>query len=484
MPPFTSARGTDAYKGPVGPLSHRCPLCSRPAESSRLLRCSACRAVRYCSPEHQAAHRPEHTSICNKIKNARTKLAQEEHEVRNATPDFMTPANAFETSIGHFWGILSTRDYMRARYALLSQLVLLGTFDGVNESREHLQDMLRLCRSDNMGLRSILPAILLRLDLDQECYDFIKWWETCPDEHYDWGDTSLPYLDLRGADVLEDPTWVTRLKFGDLNHLVSLLILKLKMLVDVRNLKITRSLLSQKKNLPTEIRDQIERDVIRSPLSFELQKQPHESFIKSAKKLSDHIREIGVAIMDANANLMFLLFEPDEALEIGVAIMDAHANLMFLLFEPDGALTAEPEAYSRGSWQEAALAIRNSYAALWETEGVLDLLNAGRACAARDSAPEISEWMEDEKVRQGRTVEEMLSDVSINRVWGSFKFAFMDSTWLGPGSGRYCAGTIQEPRDSWETAILDEEELVNAILDEIRDKPLSDDDDDDDDIII
>ncbi|KAI0506408.1 hypothetical protein F5B22DRAFT_624166 [Xylaria bambusicola] len=425
MPPFASARGTDAYKGPVGPLRHRCPLCSRPTDSSQLLRCSACRGVRYCSREHQAAHRPVHKSICNKVKNARAKLAREEHEVRNATPDFMTPANAFETSVGHFWGILSTRDYMRARYALVSQLILLGTLDGVDESREHLQDMLRLCRSDNMGLRSVLPAILLRLDLDQECYDFIKWWETYPDEHYDWGDTSLPYLDLRGADVLEDPTWITGHKFvGDLNYLVGLLILKLKILVDVRNLKVTRSVLSQKKNLPTELRDQIERNVIRSPLSIELQKQSHESFIQSAKKLSDHIREIGVAIMNANDSLMFLLFEPDEA------------------------LTAQPEAYSHGSWQEAALAIRNSYAALWETEGVIDLLNAGRACAAQDSASEISEWMEDEKVRRGRTAAEMLSDVTINRVWGYFKFAFMDSTWLGPGSGRHCAGTVEKPRDA------------------------------------
>ncbi|KAK5625827.1 hypothetical protein RRF57_001543 [Xylaria bambusicola] len=452
MPPSTSV-GSNMYKGPVGPLRHRCPLCPRPVASSQLLRCGACRAVRYCSREHQVAHRPEHKSICTKIKNARAKLAREDHEVRNATPDFMTPANAFETNVGHFWGILSTRDYMRARYALVRQLTLLGTLDGVDESRDHLQDMLRLCRSDNMGLRSVLPAILLRLDLDHECYDFMKWWATCdPHGTYDWGDTSLPYLNLHGADVLEDPSWVIG-KFPDLNHLVAVLILKLKMLIDVRNLKVTRSLLSKRKHLPTELRDQIERNVIRSPLSLELQKQPHESFTKSAKKLLNHVRELGLAIMDANKSLIFLLFDPDEA------------------------LTAEPDAYSHGSWQEAALAIQNTYAALWETEGVLDLLDAGRECAARDSETDIGHMMKNEKARQGRTAAEMLSDVSINRVWGYLKFAFMDSTWLGPWSERP-SERMDEARDSWETAMIDEAELIKAILDEVGDEARSDDDTD------
>jgi hypothetical protein len=30
----------------------------------------------------------------------------------------MTPANAFETHVGRFWGLVGTRDYMRARFAL------------------------------------------------------------------------------------------------------------------------------------------------------------------------------------------------------------------------------------------------------------------------------------------------------------------------------------------------------------------------------
>ncbi|KAI3319061.1 hypothetical protein HD806DRAFT_509922 [Xylariaceae sp. AK1471] len=412
------------YKGPVGSLRHRCPLC--PAAGSQLLQCAGCRAFRYCSHEHQVAHRPQHKSACTKIKKARAKLVEEDHGVRNATPDFMTPANAFETHVGSFWSILNTRDYMRARFALSKQLLLLGTLDGVHEGLEHMRDMLRLCRGDNMGLRSMVPAIMLRLDLDQECYDFIKWWATCdPDGTYDWGDMTLPYLNIRGADVLEDlGSLISRRP--ELNYVVALLLLKLKLLVDIRYLKITRKILAQR--LPFELRDQIERNVIRSPLSAKLQKEPHESLIKVEGKLLNHIRQLGAALIETNGHFMFHLFEPDEA------------------------LAAQPNAYSPGSWEDMALAMQNSYATWWETEGVLGLLNDARACAARDSEDEIKDLMENEKTRQGRTAAELLADVSLNRIWGYLDDAVENASYLGPWFERPSERHRREARESWASA--------------------------------
>jgi len=333
----SATRCPSMFKGPKGPLCHRCPLCPSPAKGSQLLRCTGCLAVRYCSREHQVAHRGQHKSACNRIKKARAKLAQEEDAVRNATPDFMTPANAFETDVGRFWGIWSTRSYMRARFALAGEnLLQLGTLDGVQEALNHLRDMLVLCRSDNMGLRDIVPAVMLRLDLDQECYDFIKWWATCdPDGDYDWGDTSLPYLNLHGADVFEHTDFLIS-KFSALNHIIAVMLLKLKLLVDILNLKRTRKLLSRR--LPTELRDQIELYVVRSPLSAKFQREDSESLFKIEMKLLDQIRELGAAVVKANSNFMFELFEPDEA------------------------LTYRPESYSMGSWEEMALAMQYSYA--------------------------------------------------------------------------------------------------------------------------
>lgn len=45
----------------------------------------------------------------------------------------------------------------------------------------------------------------MRAGKDQEAYEFDKWYETaCQDSHYDWGDMSLPFLNLHDEDVFED----------------------------------------------------------------------------------------------------------------------------------------------------------------------------------------------------------------------------------------------------------------------------------------
>lgn len=67
-------------------------------------------------------------------------------------------ASAFEEDVGHFWGLLETRPYMRARAALAQCLWRQGErADAV----AHLQDMLRLNPGDNQGLRYILAGWLL-----------------------------------------------------------------------------------------------------------------------------------------------------------------------------------------------------------------------------------------------------------------------------------------------------------------------------------
>ncbi|UPK97383.1 hypothetical protein LCI18_008318 [Fusarium solani-melongenae] len=343
--------------------------------------------------------------------------------------DFMTPANAFETHVGRFWGLLSSRDYRRARFALADLLCSLGTFGGVHEALQHMQDMLRLCRrSDNMGLRDAVPALMLRLDLDQECYDFVKWWATCdPDGRYDWSDTSLPHLNIHGADVLEN--------YPALCHLVAILLLKLKLLVDIRNLKMTRKILASR-HLPHDLWKSIELSGIRSPLSLKFQKESPELLLKTEGKLLDQTRQLGAAVVEADHNFMFSLFDPDEA------------------------LCAEPAPYSMGSWEEMALAMQRSYASWWEMEGVLDLLNDARACAARDSENEIEDMMEGETRRfGGRTAEEMLSDVSVNRIWGYLDWAVENASYLGPWSDRPSEQHTRENREAWAQAMAEDAEF-------------------------
>ena len=73
--------------------------------------------------------------------------------------------DAFQQDVGHFWGILETRPYMRARLGLAHSLWTAGRRD---EAVQHLQDMLRLNPGDNQGVRYTLASFLLFLDRDDD----------------------------------------------------------------------------------------------------------------------------------------------------------------------------------------------------------------------------------------------------------------------------------------------------------------------------
>lgn len=69
-------------------------------------------------------------------------------------------AQTFEEDVGHFWGILETRPYMRARAGLAETLWDLGERSA---AVAHLKDMLHLNPNDNQGLRHMLTGWLLAI---------------------------------------------------------------------------------------------------------------------------------------------------------------------------------------------------------------------------------------------------------------------------------------------------------------------------------
>jgi tetratricopeptide (TPR) repeat protein len=71
----------------------------------------------------------------------------------------------FEENVGHFWGILETRPYMRARSGLAQGLWAAGHH---GEAIGHYRELLRLNPSDNQGNRYMLAECLLKLDRDGE----------------------------------------------------------------------------------------------------------------------------------------------------------------------------------------------------------------------------------------------------------------------------------------------------------------------------
>ncbi len=80
----------------------------------------------------------------------------------------------FEEEAGHFWGILETRPYMRARQGLAVCLWELGERQ---EAIDHYQQMLDLNPGDNQGIRYELAGCLLDEELDEELGELLERYE-------------------------------------------------------------------------------------------------------------------------------------------------------------------------------------------------------------------------------------------------------------------------------------------------------------------
>lgn len=242
-----------------------------------------------------------------------------------------------------------------------------------------------------MGLRDLAPALMLQMDQDQECYDFIKWWWTVGSN----GDREGSYLDLKNADALEDVQFLAS-DFGDTAHLGTMLLLKLKLLVDLINLKLARKVIAPR--TPPELWHRIEPRVLRSPLSQQWVGKPYRTITAVQQKLEVQIKRIARFLQKANEYFLQMLLEPTEY------------------------LGERPGYYSHGTFEEVQLIAQYSYPAWWEHHGVLELLESAREIAKLDSEDEIAGMMASTTFKKnpgaGRSQQELLEDVSRNWLWG------------------------------------------------------------------
>ena len=112
----------------------------------------------------------------------------------------------FEKEAGHFWGMVATRPYMRARLGLAQTLENLGE---VEEAVGHYRELLRLNPGDNQGVRYLLLPRLLELGRDAEAARFMKDCEDEPTANWTYtrallayrlgGDTSTSRKEIREA---------------------------------------------------------------------------------------------------------------------------------------------------------------------------------------------------------------------------------------------------------------------------------------------
>ena len=77
----------------------------------------------------------------------------------------------FSENMGDFWGISTTRPYMRARLGLAASLAAMGN---INEAVAHYQELLRLNPGDNQGVRYFLLPKLLAAGRDLDAAKLLK----------------------------------------------------------------------------------------------------------------------------------------------------------------------------------------------------------------------------------------------------------------------------------------------------------------------
>lgn len=140
-----------------------------------------------------------------------------------------------------------------------------------------------------------------RLDRDQECYDFTKWYQTVLQaSDYDFGDMGLPFLSVEGADVLEDAGFTAK-EYSDAHHCSARILLKLKLLSNIINIRLTRKVLNNR--LPVDLLTEVELAAIQSPLSITMTKTPSLELVVVQGELVRQLRSLGACLRESNDNV-------------------------------------------------------------------------------------------------------------------------------------------------------------------------------------
>ncbi|KAJ3112796.1 hypothetical protein HDU96_004176 [Phlyctochytrium bullatum] len=173
-----------------------CSICRIPASS----RCSSCKLVNYCCRDHQLADFSSHKTICKKVNSLKRKTDQEERLLRQKPADgFLWPG--WDRAMGHFWGLMEPRDYMRAKQHWILALMEMDNEASLEVAMSEGFDCMRINRADNQGIRTLLTHIMFRLRKFQKAYDFMRFWMKDKGDDYDIDDLSSPYLDIVNAPI-------------------------------------------------------------------------------------------------------------------------------------------------------------------------------------------------------------------------------------------------------------------------------------------
>jgi hypothetical protein len=283
------------------------------------------------------------------------------------------------------------------------------------DSYNHLHHVARLDKSDEHGARGVLPFAMLQLDLDQECYDFIKWYEKHGlSEDAAFGTTTTQFSDIIHAHPHQELNPAND-EYHAFQHNNAMLLLKLKLLVDVINIRLARAVIAvTATTLPPELCTRIELNMVRSPVSrrWILGTQNH-SITEIQHILETQIVALADICLDVSWSFLDNLLDPKSC-----SCVDKEPNIMPLdLREPN-------------------LVPRFSYSAWYQHEGVIELLQSTNSIAAINLEEDVDRVMKKSVLRpcSSQKLKKIHINQSERRFWRFLKDAARDAVDLNPTS--------------------------------------------------
>lgn len=258
------------------------------------------------------------------------------------------PAKDFKYNVGRFWKMFETRAYMECRLDYRAALTFVRNVESVQAQLDTVMENLRLCRDGKIGSRDVAPGLMIRLDKDQESYDFLKWWATsAKNPQYDWNDITLPFLDIKDANPLE-PVWPFLNNTNELSHVVVVTLIKIKLYFIL-----------------------LTKHGANEASTDKLRKAADEMM---ALKNSTIARNPNVAVLSPYGTSLELDNIKGQIRQLYDAVHNANPHFWAELIDPDEKLSAAPAVYSSGSKEEMQTTIMWTWQAWNETFGALEII--------------------------------------------------------------------------------------------------------------
>ncbi len=98
-------------------------------------------------------------------------LAKYEEAVERATGIMKKNGLMNKEDIGEYWLIFETRPYMRLRFEYVDLLIACGMY---RKAADECKELLRLCKTDNLGVRYTLMHVYAHLEMENEALRLFK----------------------------------------------------------------------------------------------------------------------------------------------------------------------------------------------------------------------------------------------------------------------------------------------------------------------